>query len=132
MRLVDVSVAAKWFVAEADSARAVALIGQEIAAPDFLLIELTNVLWKKVLAGMALPLQASIGIAEAEMYVEVIPTRGFEPRALEIALELGHSVYDCLYLATAEAIAAPLITADDRLIRRCVGTRFAALIEPLA
>jgi predicted nucleic acid-binding protein len=39
----------------------------------------------------------------------------FVRSAVEIALELGLSAYDALYVALAEALDAPLVTADRRL-----------------
>jgi predicted nucleic acid-binding protein len=53
------------------------------------------------------------------------------PRALEIALALGHPVYHCFYLALAEEAEAPLVTADRRLVRRVAGTEWAARVTPL-
>ena len=35
-------------------------------------------------------------------------------RAAQIAVEIDHPVYDCLYVACAEATASALITADRR------------------
>lgn len=37
------------------------------------------------------------------------------PLALEIAMTIGHSVYDCVYLALADEENCPVITADRRL-----------------
>jgi predicted nucleic acid-binding protein len=35
-------------------------------------------------------------------------------KAFEIALETGSSIYDCLYLALAEALDSNMVTADRR------------------
>ena len=40
--------------------------------------------------------------------------------ALAIAVELGHPVYDCLYLACAESADATLVTADDRFAAKAL------------
>jgi predicted nucleic acid-binding protein len=40
------------------------------------------------------------------------------PRALELAFELGHPVYDCAYLALAETLDQQLVTADERFLKR--------------
>jgi predicted nucleic acid-binding protein len=37
------------------------------------------------------------------------------PAAARLAVELGHPVYDCVYLALAALHAVPLATADKRL-----------------
>jgi predicted nucleic acid-binding protein len=47
-------------------------------------------------------------------------------RAVAIARELDHPVYDCFYLAVSEAFDAPLVTADGRLLARVAGSPFAA------
>jgi predicted nucleic acid-binding protein len=52
-------------------------------------------------------------------------------RALAIAIELRHSAYDCFYLALAEQRTSSLVTADDRLIRRCADTPFEKLVQSL-
>jgi predicted nucleic acid-binding protein len=52
-------------------------------------------------------------------------------RALAIAIELRHPAYDCFYLALAERNTSPLVTADDRLIRRCADTPFEKLVQSL-
>jgi predicted nucleic acid-binding protein len=37
--------------------------------------------------------------------------------ALRIAISLQHPVYDCFYLALAQAEDCPLVTADQRFLR---------------
>jgi predicted nucleic acid-binding protein len=50
-------------------------------------------------------------------------------RALTIAIELRHPAYNCFYLALAERSASLLVTADDRLMRRCSDTPFEKLVQ---
>jgi predicted nucleic acid-binding protein len=38
-------------------------------------------------------------------------------KAFEIALEIGSSIYDCLYLALAEALDSNMVTADRRFFQ---------------
>ena len=52
-------------------------------------------------------------------------------RATEIALQLDHPVYDCFYLALAEAERCLLVTADQRLREKVRGTDLEPLVEPL-
>ena len=49
-----------------------------------------------------------------------------------MALELGHPVYDCFYLALAERRRTQLVTADSRLLTRLKGSPFLRLMQPLA
>jgi predicted nucleic acid-binding protein len=44
------------------------------------------------------------------------------PRAVAIAGQLDHPVYDYLYLALAEAEQADLVTADTRLVGKVRAT----------
>jgi predicted nucleic acid-binding protein len=37
------------------------------------------------------------------------------PLALEIAVTIGHSIYDCIYLALADQADCRVVTADRRL-----------------
>ena len=46
--------------------------------------------------------------------------------ALTIALDLSISVYDACYVATAELIDGPLVTADKRLADRLVNAQYHA------
>ena len=43
--------------------------------------------------------------------------------AIRISLALDHPAYDCMYLATAEMLSYRLITADERLFRKCHGVQ---------
>ncbi len=122
--VVDASVVAKWYLPEpgceaADELLAAATAGEhELLAPDLLLPELTNVLWKKVRGGECDADSAAeiLELLETDCPL-LIPSRTLAPRALELALALGHPVYDCLYLAAAIEADARLATADATLAR---------------
>ena len=120
--VVDASVAAKWFFAEANSQEAHQLLGPRIRlhAPDFILIELTNVICKKTRLKQISSIQPYIDrLALLPNAVLLSPSNdGLLMRAAAMAAEIGHSVYDCLYLACAEEQNAPIITADAPLTRR--------------
>lgn len=56
------------------------------------------------------------------------------PLAFDMALELQHSLYDCIYLALAVALDAQLVTSDRKLIEALSGTpceRFLCWVEDL-
>lgn len=131
-KLVDTSVAVKWVAVEPGSDAAARLYTQELFAPDLLLAELAHVLSKKVRGRELSPEQALAGFAETEQRLEFMSMRGAESQALEIALELHVGAYDSFFLLLAQMTRMPLITADERLIRACAGTRFANLVELLA
>jgi predicted nucleic acid-binding protein len=116
--VVDASVAVKWVVEEALSDFADSLLAEEadLLAPDFLLVEAGNALWKKIARR-----EISVGAAaEAldvliESPIEWAPSTALLRQAFDIAARLRHPVCDCLYLALAERESATLVTADDRL-----------------
>ena len=130
-RAVDTSVAVKWFVAEEDQDKAERLIGQSLVAPDLLLAEVSNVAWLKLRKKEIGIEQAVAGQQLVMSLVEIVPSSVFATRALEIAIEFDHPVYDCFFLAVCESMEIGLITADKRLIARCSGTAFAAMLELL-
>jgi predicted nucleic acid-binding protein len=126
--VVDASVAVKWVIPEVLSDRADALRGRadRLLAPDLLLTEAANALWKKLLrreirareAAQALDLLMASGL-------ELEPSAPLLGRALLLARRLRHPVYDCVYLALARAEGATLVTADRRLLAQTTkgGTR---------
>jgi predicted nucleic acid-binding protein len=133
--VVDASVALKWFVSENGSEPAVRLLnsGRPIVAPDLVLAEVCNAAWKSWRRGEIDPAQLNqVSIDAAGAFQRLVPLDRLIRRAVAIAAELDHPVYDCLYLALAEAEDAPLITADRRLVRIARGTPFADRVEPLA
>lgn len=131
-RVVDSSVAVKWFVAEEGQQAAETLIGQPLIAPDLLLAEVCNVAWKKQRKAEIDPDQAAMAPEIVGSFVKFISSQPLASRALAIAMELDHPVYDCFFLALCEAQALVMVTSDTRLIRRCAGTPFEAFLEPLA
>lgn len=122
--VVDSSVVLKWYVAEPESERASRLIGRALLAPDLVVAEVANALWKKVQRGEIGKEQTSAVLPHLSGAVLLVPFVGLADRALEIALELRHPVYDCFFLALCEEAAAEMVTADGRLVERCRGTRF--------
>jgi predicted nucleic acid-binding protein len=131
MRLIDSSVAVKWFVAEEQQGAAEALIGTALIAPDLLMIEVSNAMWKKWRKQEIDVAQAAAAQSLVTSFVELVPSRPFAESALAIAIELEHPVYDCVYLAMSEATTHPVITADRRLLARCAGTRFEPMLVAL-
>lgn len=120
--VVDASVAIKWFVPEPLSDEAERLLdgGDVLFAPDFLLIEFGNIMWKKVRLGeLARPDGDAALAALRAGPVDLFDTAPLVEWALHLAREIDHPLYDCLYLATAEAIAATVATADRRFFDRC-------------
>jgi predicted nucleic acid-binding protein len=114
--VVDASVAVKWVLLEPDSERARALVGSEpLIAPDFLMLESANVLAGQVRRRNMDRETAAAGLRTiAAAGVRLTPTAPLVPEAQRLAMTLGQTVYDSLYLALALAEPAMLITADTR------------------
>ncbi len=135
--VVDASVAVKWVVAEPDSEAAVALTGAALTAPDLLLPECANVLWKRISRGELAVDEALLAVhALAMAPVTIVPSRDILADALRLSAALDHPVYDCLYLALASRDSVPLVTADRRFADSAwrdarVGPLIRLLGEPL-
>lgn len=80
------------------------------------MVEVTNAVLKYVRAGRLesgeVPLiQESLRLAVPHLVEDNL----LLPSATRIAMETGHKIYDCLYLALAQERKEPLATADGRL-----------------
>ena len=131
--IVDASVAAKWFVRENLHDQALDLLEHRdrLAAPDLIVSEIANIAWKKCVRGEISSAQARTMTAAIGHYIPTLhPASKFAERALEIALELNHPVYDCLYLACAES-SGTLITADKKFHETVKGTGFESGVQYL-
>ena len=89
-----------------------------VLAPELMLSEVANTLWKLQRGGNLNGLTPQTLLADARDLVDQIePDRHLQVEALALACHLDHPVYDCLYLALARREAALLLTADQRLQR---------------
>ena len=117
--VIDASVAIKWVVEEEGTAEALALRHRKLIAPDLIVAECANILWKKVRRAELSAEEAGIaGRLLANADLDLMPTRSLMDAALEIAMLLDHPAYDCLYLALAEQTGSTFVTADSRLLSR--------------
>jgi predicted nucleic acid-binding protein len=127
MKVVDASIGFKWLIAEQDSDKALALFSEELHAPDFFPIEITNALNVSAIRGRVVDSKALLG----DLFLK-LPTLHDStlllPRALEIASQMRRSVYDSLYVALAERERCELVTADQRLYN-ALKARFPFVVE---
>ena len=133
--VVDASVAMKWVIPELLSDQADSLRGRadRLLAPDLLLPEAAHALWKKLA-------RREITAREAAQAIDLLMASGLDlrpsgpllGRALVLARRLRHPVYDCIYLALAQAERATLITADQRLLARVARGRTRVAMVDLA
>src|SRR5262245_50303207 len=132
--IVDASVAIKWFIEEPGSELARGLWRDEpdLLAPDLLIPEVCNAVWRKVQLGQSDPVQAkAIALRLRQGVLELLSCAPLAPRALELALELDHPVHDCFYLALAESEKTALVTADRRFKDRLRKTPWSASVRAL-
>lgn len=133
--VVDSSVVVKWFVPEAFEAEAVRVRdgGSPLHAPNFLDVEVGNILWKKVQRG-------ELVRAGADDILDQLPGQAVTRHdsaallkpAFEIACRAGRTVYDSLYVALAEQLGGVMVTADEKLVNALAGTPWAGSVLRLA
>lgn len=132
--VIDTSVAVKWYIPEARSAEAKAYIGAGVDrhAPDYLLAEAASLVLKRV---RSRDLKLRLTVNEAKMIIaasRVSPiqfhdTRSLIDPAFALALEIGASLYDGLFVALALRLGGQLVTADVKLFRKMQASRHAGL-----
>jgi len=102
-----------------DTASADATPEAKLIAPDLLIAECANILWKKVQRNELSKEEALLAarlLQGAE--IELLPTRSSMEAATRIAIELDHPAHDCVYLALAIDNDCKFVTADERLLRK--------------
>ncbi len=121
--VINTSVAVKWYIPEPLSAAALyylELYRQEEArllAPDLIIAKMGNILWKKVRQNeLTIQDARQVGdILSNYCPLRLISSSKLMPAALEIAISIGFTIYDGLYLALAVSVEAPLVTADQEI-----------------
>lgn len=125
--VLDASVVARFWFDEQDIelARAAAVFLQaraegriDIHAPDLMLCEVGNVLWKMVRFEGWPPVAARRAAKQLlGLGFRLHPAGRDLETALAVSLDHGVTVYDALYVALARRLGVPLFTADQRLVR---------------
>ena len=124
--VVDASVGIKLFLVEPLSDRADALVAHladdppsQFYVPGLFFIECTNILWKYV-RRFGYPADAAQrDVADlTRLPLRVVPTAALAEAALELSVQHGSTAYDSAYVALAQRLSLPLVTADEALARR--------------
>jgi predicted nucleic acid-binding protein len=118
--VIDASIAIKWVIQEAGTAEALDLrLDSRLLAPDLLVAECANILWKKVQRNELSRAEALLaGRILQTADIELAPMRSLLEAATKLAVDIAHPAYDCLYIALAFATDCPFVTADERLVRK--------------
>ena len=127
--VIDTSVLVKTVIPEDYSLAAINIVslhqasGIRLIAPDYVLLECANVLWKHSLrnnlptANMVSALRVLHGHG-----ISLIPHSELLEDALNFAIRVGIAIYDALFCVLAQRERAELITADLRLVNDLAGT----------
>ena len=125
MIVIDTSVAVKWVVPEdganieAGTSAALDLLSQPLIAPDCIMGEFANALFKKVQRGEIGAEQARESVVILPDIVDFLPTAPLVVPAMELALRLPHPVHDCIFLIAAMQLDLRLVTADAKFHASC-------------
>lgn len=122
--VLDCSVALKWVLPEADSGKAVRLRDEylnavrELIAPDIFTAEIANGLASAERQGRIKAGESALLLQDVLRAAPVLhPTPPLLLRAMALSIGTRRAVYDCIYLALAEAEGCELVTADDQFVR---------------
>jgi predicted nucleic acid-binding protein len=130
--VVDASIAVKLYVPEVHSAEAIRFLSDEheLIAPEFMLAEVANIVWKKAtLLGEISEIEAETTVAAIqELPFAFYYTAGLLNSALKIAMQTKRSVYDSLYLALAQQEKCQFMTDDRKLYQSLQSTSLATLV----
>lgn len=125
MIVVDANVCLKWFIPEVGMAEAFRVLrsGQKLVGPWILKDEVVSGLVRRVRREELSVTEAREGVTDwlRELQLEtvhLIEDQRILTEAAEIGFEIKHPLYDCIYLALAMSLNAPLITADKPFLER--------------
>jgi predicted nucleic acid-binding protein len=126
--VVDTSVAIKAVLEEPDSDRADAVFeaaargSHRLVAPELLVYEFGNVLWKQVRRAVLTEAEAKRAIERFPFnQIDLLPGHSLLPRAFAYTIRYGLTVYDAAFLSAAALLDVELITADRVLHRKVAG-----------
>lgn len=129
MIVVDASLAVKWFLPEAgaDAAALVLLGDKAIIGPDMLAIEVHATLVRGANMVKSNRQEAESAIKRFQNMIESNDVQLIRstPRQIErsagLAIELGHPLKDCIYLALAMELDCELVTCDAKFATKAKG-----------
>jgi predicted nucleic acid-binding protein len=123
MIVVDASLGVKWFLDEAGSDEAIAVLVEhrsQIIAPDLFGIEVAAALVREINAQRDEDARYGWELARLVALFEsdAVELRRVQPKlianATDFAIEIGHPLKDCIYLALAVAAGCELFTCDAK------------------
>lgn len=131
--VIDTSALVKYVLPEVDSPVVEKLVTfhraclASLMAPEYVLVESANVLWKHIQRHNLRPQDAVPSLrALRELGIRLIPDADLLEDALILGSDNGITVYDALFCALAARENVQLITSDSALVRRLSGTEIRA------
>jgi predicted nucleic acid-binding protein len=123
MIVIDASVAVKWLLPEPGDAAAQELLASEerLVAPSLIRTEVAAALARRARFREIEPRDAETALglwlqALRDGVISLVADEADLVTALGLTAELSHPLQDCLYLALAERLGAPLVTADKKFV----------------
>ncbi len=129
--LIDNSVVFKLFIEEdkSDEVRGIFSQDYDFYFLDFTLLEAANSFASAVKRRRIDEAQASENFQNFKILAtQIIETSPYSAFALDLALQLNHSVYDCLYAVAARENNATLVTCDAKFAAKLDPTIFKTLV----
>ena len=125
MIVVDANVAAKWYIPELGSDAALELLvgPNPLFAPELIRLEVLSAITRRVRTNEATVTESQKRCDSWQRHlhagaISVIPESEILDDAVRLAMEIPHTLQDCLYLAVAKRLDATLITADRPFHKR--------------
>lgn len=133
MRLVlDASIAIKLYVDEIDSPAALSWVERhtDFFAPDIFTVEVAQALLRHYREDRLDWSDLAAAVLELRAKVQVPFGSGeLIERALQLAEVLQHRLHDCMYLALADRLQCPLLTADERLAGKAAAAKLSITVH---
>lgn len=130
MTVIDASLAVKWYLAEPLSEQAVDLLLAEsprITVPDTFCVEVASTLVREANIDKTRLADARNSLTRFKVLCEgggvraVRTTSAALDTAANLAIDIGHPLKDCIYLALAMELGCDLVTCDTRFAAKAKG-----------
>lgn len=132
MVVLDSSVVFKWYFEEVNTLEALTFLNpnQELCSLDLMYLEVLNAACKRARRG-DIPQEYTQMIRRslAGVPIRIEPMNLHVEAALNLALQLTASIYDCAFLACAGRLGCPLVTADQKFYAAAVRASIPIQIE---
>jgi predicted nucleic acid-binding protein len=131
VNVIDSSVALRWVLPELGAEGAEPYLeAEDSVGPDIVLVEVANVLGKKVRAGNMSAGDATVALQIVrDGFARLVASETLVSRTLELSIVLSHPVYDCVFLTCAERLQTTLVRRDALFAKRVRDRGMGHLLE---